>query len=318
MKRLLLKIRPLTAFGSTASGGMLFGQLCCTIKLLWGESRLQSLLQGYCADAPFAVLSDLLPSGLLPMPTIPLRLWVNTDNSAAQRKRWKKMQWLAEEAVAKSPSDWQSYAKNNTDLDKFADTRCARSTLQHNTIQRNTFTTGTGQFAPYQKSAEFFSAAATLDIHALLDDERLPIEEFQKAVQTLGQLGFGADASTGLGKFDVLSCETLPENSEACRHYLTLSACVPQSAGLVQDSSYYRILTYFGRHGAERVYGPSPFKKPILMAASGALFDCGKPAKLQWIGKGIRGHSVFPDTVHQGYAVVLPVPNWSKEDNHAQ
>lgn len=90
MKRLLLKIQPLTAFGSKINGGMLFGQFCCTIKMLCGEKRLQSLLDGYCDNKPFAIFSDALPQGLVPMPTLPFTTWVPAESSAAERKRWKK------------------------------------------------------------------------------------------------------------------------------------------------------------------------------------------------------------------------------------
>ena len=117
MKRLLLKIQPLTAFGSKINGGMLFGQFCCTIKMLCGEKRLQSLLDGYCDNKPFAIFSDALPQGLVPMPTLPFTMWVPAESSAAERKRWKKMRWLACAALDYSPDRWHEFAQPHSETD---------------------------------------------------------------------------------------------------------------------------------------------------------------------------------------------------------
>ena len=179
-------------------------------------------------------------------------------------------------------------------------------------------TTGTDQFAPFQKEASFYEPNSVLDIHIVLDEKRLSQEELLTIMRVLGQIGFGADASAGLGKFEVLSVDEDPTADTPCRRYVALSACAPQGTGLRAESSFFRSQTYFGRHGAERVYGPSPFKRPILMAAPGAVFDCGEAVSLSWIGKGISGHSVYADTVHQGYGVVLPIAHWFKETSHAK
>ena len=317
MKRLLLKIRPLTAFGSAPKGGMLFGQLCCVVNLLYGEERLKALLENYCQGEPFAVVSDALPAGLLPMPTIPGSLWIPASSTQAERKRWKKMCWLEAKALDLAPAQWHQYAKSNADLANEPTAKSVRQIVTHNTIRRDTLTTGTDQFAPYEKEPVFYSQNAELDVHVVFDDERLTMEELAEAFRTLGVLGFGADASSGLGKFEVAQCRMIPEAQQCSRRFLALSACAPQGS-LTLPSSYYKTTTYFGRHGAERVFGTSPFKRPILMTETGAVFDCGKPQPLQFIGRGISGHSVFSDTVHQGYAVALALKLWCEESTHAQ
>lgn len=313
MKRLLLKIRPLTAFGSELKGGMLFGQLCCVIKLLYGEERLKALLENYCQGQPFAVISDALPTGMLPMPTIPGSFWIPASSTQAERKRWKKMRWLEADALELAPAQWHQYAKSNADLAA----KTSRLVLSHNTIRRDTLTTGTGQFAPYEKEPVFYSRDAELDVHIVCDDARLSIDELTEAFQALGCIGFGADASAGLGKFELTDCRQQLDAQACSRRFLALSACAPQG-GAALPSSYYKTTTYFGRHGAERVFGLSPFKRPLLMADAGAVFDCGKPQCLAFIGQGISGHSVYSDTVHQGYAVVLGLKLWCEESTHAE
>lgn len=222
------------------------------------------------------------------------------------------MRWLARAALDYSPDRWHEFAQPHSETD------VTRAAVAHNTIRRDTMTTGTDQFAPFQKEASFYEPNSVLDIHIVLDEKRLSQEELLTIMRVLGQVGFGADASAGLGKFEVLSVDEDPTADTPCRRYVALSACTPQGTGLRAESSFFRSQTYFGRHGAERVYGPSPFKRPILMAAPGAVFDCGEAVSLSWIGKGISGHSVYADTVHQGYGVVLPIAHWFKETSHAK
>lgn len=313
MKRLLLTLRPLSAFGSRPEAGMLFGQLCCSIGLLFGRGRLDALLEGYCGQRPFAVLSDAMPAGCVPLPTVPLFSWVPTESSLEERKRWKKMRWMAVEGVKEAPGRWHRFVRTDGELCGDA-VFSQRADVMHNTIRRDSLTTGTGQFAPYQKTAVFYSPQARLEIHADIDETRISAQDFVAAMRTMGQMGFGADASAGLGKFDIESVKELEPETAPSRFYLALSAFVPQGLHLEATGSYYRTQTYFGRHGGERVFGASPFKRPLLLAATGALIDCGSEKRLHWIGRGINGHSVYADTVHQGYAVVIPLTQWSASE----
>lgn len=313
MKRLLFTLRPLSAFGSRPNAGMLFGQLCYTIRLMFGRQRLVELLEGYCEGRPFAVVSDAMPAGCVPLPTIPLFLWVPCTSTLEDRKRWKKMCWMAIDGVKEKPGQWHRFVRAADELVEDS-VFAGRDSLFHNTIRRDTLTTGTGQFAPYQKTVIFFSPRARLEVHAVIDDERMPMDDFVAAVRAMGQTGFGADASAGLGKFDVEQVRELPSETAANRYYLALSAFAPQGLHLDASGSYYGTQTYFGRHGGERVHGVSPFKRPLLLAATGALIDCGSEKRLHWIGRGISGHSVYADTVHQGYAVVIPLTQWSASE----
>jgi len=63
--------------------------------------------------------------------------------------------------------------------------------------------------------------------------------------------------------------------------------------------------TRFGRHGNVQATAGNPFKKPVLMAQSGAVFS-GERHGRPWIGQGIGGISTtLPATVHQGYAPAI-------------
>ena len=86
---------------------------------------------------------------------------------------------------------------------------------------------------------------------------------------------------------------------------MTLAPCCPQGQGFDRAHSYYQTLTRFGRHGNVQATAGNPFKKPVLMAQSGAVFG-GEQHGRAWIGQGIGDISTtLPATVHQGYAPVI-------------
>jgi CRISPR-associated protein Csm4 len=94
--------------------------------------------------------------------------------------------------------------------------------------------------------------------------------------------------------------------------YLTLAPCAPQGLGFDGDKSYWRVITRFGRHGNLHGLSGKPFKNPVLLAATGAVFvpqDTYTPR--QFIGQGLGGDGqlskIEAATVHQGYAPVVGI-----------
>ena len=86
---------------------------------------------------------------------------------------------------------------------------------------------------------------------------------------------------------------------------MTLAPCCPQGQGFDREHSYYQTLTRFGRHGNIQATAGNPYKKPVLMAQTGAVFS-GERHDRPWIGQGIGGISASqPEAVHQGYAPVI-------------
>jgi CRISPR-associated protein Csm4 len=77
--------------------------------------------------------------------------------------------------------------------------------------------------------------------------------------------------------------------------------------------SHWQVLTRFGRHGDLAVQGGNPFKRPVLLAQAGSVFrpETLDPAR-GFVGQGLGGvdkpvSTVMPETVHQGYAPVIPI-----------
>ena len=110
MKTYRLTLRPLTAFGTPLAGDTLFGQLCWALRHRLGNAALTALLDGYTAGRPFAVLSDGLPAGHLPLPTLPSRLWAASD---LDRKALKRRRWLPTAALTEPLPGWQALARDD-------------------------------------------------------------------------------------------------------------------------------------------------------------------------------------------------------------
>lgn len=173
----------------------------------------------------------------------------------------------------------------------------------------------------------------------MLDETRMSQDTFLTLLQAVGSYGFGRDASIGLGKFSVetplvganSSSQDIGNRSNKfeptnpphvganlfAQHpqpnaYLTLAPCVPQGLDFDGDKSYWRVLTRFGRHGNLHGISEKPFKNPVLLAATGAVFvPQAEYASRAFIGQGLGGNGqlskIEPATVQQGYAPVVGI-----------
>ncbi|AGX86914.1 type III-A CRISPR-associated RAMP protein Csm4 [Candidatus Symbiobacter mobilis] len=301
-------LRLSSAVGTPLAAGTLFGQLCWVLRHRMGHAALDALLQGYTDGKPFAVLSDAFPSGHVPLPHVPSHWWEQPRDG--DRKQWKKRRWLPVDALRAPTPTWQQRARSDKDVFPFRD-----SPQPHNTINRGTGTTGKGAFAPYVMPQTWFDQNVQCDLYIVLDTGRLSLQACTDALEHLGQAGFGRDASIGLGKFALTAKPQpvqwpTPDKSNA---YLTLAPCAPQGLGFCPRRSSYQVWTHFGRHGDIAVLRGQPFKRPVLLAKAGAvLWPEAVDPTLPCIGQGIGGlqqplSAVMPETVHQGYAPVIPI-----------
>lgn len=317
MRTVRAHITPLSSFGTLPLGDTLFGQLCWALRNRYGDDRLTVLLDGYTQNHPFLVVSDAMPAGYLPRPSLPSHLFAPVDG--LDRKEAKKRKWLPVEKSAEPVADWLRYYVSSADLPGgWFDTH-----LQpHNNIDRRTGATGES-FAPYSMQQHWFGKKVSpngkaryvtgeLDVYVVHDETRLLTEELERALSDIGELGFGRDAGIGLGRFkvDALEATSLPIERDA-NAWMTLAPCAPQGLEWIPDRCFYQMFTRFGRHGDAAVKRGNPFKTPVLLAAAGALLT---PAKLEprlFIGQGLGGDGslskAVPQTVQQGYAPVIAV-----------
>ena len=304
-----------TPLGTPLAGDTLFGQCCWALREALGEAELKRRLDGYTQNEPWLIVSDGFPVGHLPKPTLPQGF--EPQPGPAARKAAKKKHWIPaarasdtlDALLASAVDDTQAYGRD-TQSRSLAPMR----TLQpHNTLNRLTGSTGETAFAPYAMPQTFHTAGQRIDVYFVLDSDRGSSDETKRLIEAIGAIGFGRDASIGLGKFTVAPIESAafaaPANANA---FWTLAACAPQGQGFDGTKSYWRVLTRFGRHGNALALAANPFKTPVIMATTGAVFaPRGAFSPSLFIGQGLGGNGalskVEPATVHQGYAPAIPI-----------
>jgi CRISPR-associated protein Csm4 len=311
MKSFVMRLSPRSAFGTPIFGDTLFGQLCWAIRNRLGNDRLDRLLHGYTEGRPFAVASDAFPAGFVPRPALPVHWFHAIDG--LDRKAAKKKIWIPVRCLEKPIERWLEDAKTPLEVTSAANvqTFCEEHEQPHNSISRLTGTTGEG-FAPYTQPLYWYAPETELECYWLLDEERLDVDALKHYVEDIGHIGFGRDASIGLGKYRLESFEEFPlsiqPSANAC---MTLAPCAPQGLGFDPKRSFYHLFTRFGRHGDSGVHKTGqPFKNPVLLAKSGAIFALAPP-ETGWIGQGLGGNGLLsktiPETVQQGYSPVIPI-----------
>lgn len=313
MNRIRISISPRTAFASPMLGEMVFGQFCCLLKMLRGEEFLTNALAGYKENQPFCVVSDAFPSGYLPLPSLPSFFW---DTEGTDRKTAKGREWIEGTKMSEPLKKWQQFARGAGDfVDPDTKSSGWRKDIQaHNTIRRDTATTGTGMFAPYLADIVWYGVDQQLDLYVLFD-ERLSQDIVVDVFTKMGLIGFGADASAGAGKFVVTEVDqTAAPGASISR--MTLASCDLSKMSLCEDLSFYRIKTHFGRHGDAMAHNANPFKRPLLLARRGAVLTFSEPSDALFVGRGIGNVSyAMPDSVvHQGYAPVVELPDLNASD----
>jgi len=314
MKILTFNIRPLSPFGTPLAGDTIFGQLCWVIRNIQGTERLAGLLEGYTAGQPFAVVSDAFPAGFVSRPDIPadwLGLFSGSHTRSADRKEYKKLVWLPLTALEHASDKWGSLLTSGEALPTPWEVW-----QSHNQIDRRTGTTGTDTgFDPFVVQQWQYPQDTELHVHVCYEPERIESELLEEAFQSMGQTGYGGNASSGMGRFEAWATETevLPSGLDYANAWLTLAPCAPQGQNFDQNRSWYRVSTRFGRHGDVGALSAVPFKVPILLAQRGAVFSPQKAFALKpFLGQGLGGRSdpisrFIPETVHQGYAPVLGI-----------
>jgi CRISPR-associated protein Csm4 len=179
----------------------------------------------------------------------------------------------------------------------------------HNTLNRQTLTTGPAPFAPYTQEVHFYLPGTELALFVLLDEAATDIDRLSRGLTRIGRTGFGKDASIGLGRFELTGHRELPlPQVPGAGALFTLAPCVPVPHSFKE--AFFTPLVRYGKHGDRLATSKNPFKAPVVMAAPGAVFVPAEPQALTrpYFGRAVTGVSlVEPKAVVQGYAPVLPV-----------
>jgi len=340
LKTYEITIKPTSGFGTPLKGDTIFGHFCWQIFYdsgLTGKSLDKHLLDYHIN--PFVIFSSMYPKFIegevsryaLRAPYLPVdELFDLPDNKKEKiekRKEYKAKTWM----IVNEKQRFESFKKldflNDRELFKKAKLNINNKTQQqmrragaknfmasfaqcHNTINRLTNTTGEG-FAPFAVEQQVFYPETKLVLFVGIDETAISIKQILTGLERIGSSGFGKDASTGLGKFELgedKEIDLLQIGSELPNACYTLSPCVPEKN--TYSEMFFTPFTRFGKHGDVLAKSSNPFKDPVIMADEGAILKpkdkmiFSKP----YIGSAVSGISkAEPKAVMQGYSLYIPV-----------
>jgi CRISPR-associated protein Csm4 len=294
-------LKPLTCFGTPIKGDTLFGHVCWQIaydETLVGEP-LDNLLKDYDIH-PFSIFSSAFPYHdnkiYLKRPSLPLYLLFSLDEEEiiAKRKQLKEKNYF----VYTQPLP----KLNQIEYEKIS--FVANGEQARCSIDRVVGKTTQPPFGPFV-IANFWYLTDLVIFVGIRED--IPVEGILKALERVGEIGFGKDATCGWGKFKLVEYKEIDfyEKNPSFNAYYTLSPSVPEQS---YKKIYYEPFVRFGRHGDVFSISSNPFKAPVLMADEGAIYLPDKAEKKVYLGKAIKNVStVLPNCVTQGYSLVIPV-----------
>ncbi|QJA06830.1 hypothetical protein FVE67_08525 [Thermosulfurimonas marina] len=326
MKLAEIVIRPLGPLGTSLKGDTIFGhffwQLVFDPELIKGD--LEHWRRAYEGE-PFVVFSSAFPRleregrscWLLPRPTLPVHFFLQEDGDCfevlTRRKEEKKRRYmlvsgtkvnLREVKFLKPAEAVELFWKDLEDtLPEKPPDLLLFFPQSHNSLNRLSFSTGEG-FAPYQVENHWYLPGLRLAILALFREEALDKESLAEAFRRMGEVGFGRDASAGLGRFEVEDLKDLPLPEPSPTLY-TLAPYIPAPGEY--EKIWYQPFVRFGRHGGPLALSENPFKEPVLMAQEGAVLKTSNPSG-PYVGRAVSGLSKAEKrALHQGYSLVFPL-----------
>lgn len=287
-------------------GDILLGQLFWQYRYRNGPEKLGELLAKIDhTSAP--VISDLFPKGFLPIPRL------RRTPKPEDRKQLKALSYLP-------IPQWETLRSNLTPetlteaLYKFKDEQQPAPALTedmlHATINRLSGTT-TDEGGLYSRESTFYDK--NLEFHGYFYPGSIDVEEGIDLLHEIGSFGYGADASTGAGTFDltILEKQLDWESPENANGWMALSHHLPDARLNAQKGSY-GIKIHYGRLGGDFATAGNPFKKPLLLFEPGSLWK-PKPEPDSLYGiKLDKMHVNREEVCHVGYTLPFAV-HW--EDN---
>lgn len=339
MKLYEIILKPQSGFGTPLKGDTLFGHFS------WQAAYDASILNGglnkwiECyKEKPFAVFSSLWPKirdngnsfYAFKRPDMPLSFFFPRSNKNKRealeelkenkQKKWMKVnedlsiniasaEYLTSNQLLQKVDMQANYTAKELMRAKGNKAIYLEYIQQHNTINRLTMTTGEGMFAPFTETSLFYYPQTELAAFVLIDEEATSIEKVCTGLANIGRFGFGRNASTGAGQFELGEHrEMVLPSSESFNAYYALGPVVPGKN--VFSDYFFMPFVRFGKHGDFLAKSKNPFKNPILMADEGAIFITKnqEPVKKPYIGQAILNTSKVKEhtVVHQGYSIYIP------------
>ncbi len=264
----------------------LFGHICWMYRYTKGEDALRrDILKGY-DSTPSLLVSDGFPSGYLPCPKLPaigeedtLDLYEKAGGGRGlvpflkRMKTIRKTRWiLAADMLSLSdslmPRRLAEIILNREESDgtEKIGGNPLEALVPHNTINRMSGTVD--KAGGFFHSRENRITGLAFDIYLKIN---LPWDDatIQGLFADIGRWGYGADSSSGMGRFVVeeVASADLPEVGDAV---LSLSHFVPDEE---LGEGWYDLEIKFGKLGGSYSQGTGAFPKtPMVLLRPGAVF----------------------------------------------
>jgi CRISPR type III-A-associated RAMP protein Csm4 len=280
MKLIKVKITPHSSFVTFPKGDTLFGHFAYHT---FEEDK--TIFENYVDEEPKIIFSDILPDEYLYKPTLPLKAF---DVDESKKKEFRKKSWidikdLQQKGIKKSKE--LSFYK--TDI------------RTRNSLNRMTFGTGGEGFDPF--SLEEITFLHQPVIYVLYDAEYFDEVTILERLNLIGKVGFGKKGSIGKGHFKAEIDKDFKKFDELkSDYYMTLSPTILHKSKDIIEKAYYNTFNRFGKYHSSS----TPFKKPLLMADSGAVVKLKE--KRNFIGGGIENGIGDNQSLVQGYSIVVP------------
>lgn len=272
----------------------IFGHLCWIVAHKEGEENLQEFLEPFKEGNPPFIISNGFPANLLPKP---LSAELDIDD-LSKRKNVKKTEYVSSDKFNRirkgEKPDFQL-----VDIDKFV----THTTTPHNTINRLTYTT--------LAEGGVYSLEETVIPNVSVYLKAVSEEWKEKVIDLFNELsksGYGAKKSIGKGQFTLNSVEEFDrfEDLKDATGFVTLSNFCPKKED--PTGGLYKTFVKYGKLGEEFTFCGNPFKRPLVMIKTGAVFRTqGTPKEFygRIVQDGIA--PAKPEVIQYAYAFAVPV-----------
>lgn len=256
-----IKIMPLSLFETAIRADTLWGHICWAIRFIKGEKELKIFLDQYKMNEFPIVLSDVFPDGYLPLPLDPEIIFSLGDTSSKNLKKYKYVPISFYKDLEKGYDNFLSELKNYINDEDTKTNYYENVDEWHCSVNRFTGIVEMGML--FSKECFYFKNSPVVYLKTTFD--KIYIEEI---FNFISQNGYGADASSGRGRFNFsVSEETLPESNDP-------NAFVSLSHGFTDisefKSCFYDYDVKFGKIGNN--ISSKPFKKPNISFKPGSIF----------------------------------------------
>ncbi len=318
-------ITPTSPFGTPLDSDTLFGHICWAIYYMSGDSgKLSSFLNEFDKEPPL-IMSGAFPEGYLPIPLLsPMsanekqelkRLYLDkhTKSDSLQYVNWLKrtsrQKYIALGTLSRFNNglnkfnlfkaildgDLQEKYFSDANRKDLTDIEETTTDIWHNTINRISNQVIEGQL--YSKTASFYPEGLRLNIY--VKTASMTEKDIEEIFQFIALNGYGADKSTGYGRFDVsIKNEYIFPEPNDFNAYLLLSNT--NADILSAHNALYHIQTKFGKIGGMFSANPaiSPFKKPVLQLTPGSIVYSDQA--VECFGKNFKNIHAKEDIQHYG------------------